>query len=130
MNSYIPFRARADLVWAWRVAELIGGGLLAGCQTVPPGPPPLQVQPLDASVGHVAKVNVHLGFVVLDFTLSRPPQPGDRLEVSRAGRVVAELKTGFHQRGTTLAADLISGSPEVGDEVRPLAIPSPNPPSP
>ncbi len=96
--------------------------VLAGCQTArrsPTAPPP-RVQPLDASVGRVVSINPRLGFVVLDFTLSRPPLPGDRLEVSRAGTVVGQLKVGFHQRGATLVADILSGAPEVGDEVRPV----------
>lgn len=75
----------------------------------------------------MTSVNPHLGFVVLDFTLSRPPRPGDRLEVSRAGTIVGELKTGYHQRGTTLVADILRGGPQVGDEVRPVETAAPGP---
>lgn len=78
------------------------------------------MEPLDASVGRVVTVNPTLRFVVVDFSLSRMPQPGDRLELSRAGTVIGELKTGYHARANTLIADILSGTPAVGDEARPV----------
>lgn len=122
MNLRPPTATRSFLGYFVTGAIGVAIVVLAGCQTArrSPATPPPRVQPLDASVGRVVSINPRLGFVVLDFTLSRPPQPGDRLEVSRAGTVVGQLKVGFHQRGTTLVADIIIGAPEVGDEVRPV----------
>ena len=83
--------------------------------------PTVHVLPMDASVGRVTTVNLPLKFVVLDFSLSRLPQAGDSLELTRNGKPVGELKTGFHNRESTIVADIIAGVPEVGDEARPLA---------
>ena len=77
-----------------------------------------RMEPLDASLGHVLLVNLPLRFVVLDFSLSQVPQPGDALELTRAGQVVGELKAGYHARVNTVVADIVRGTPDVGDEVR------------
>lgn len=104
-------------------------GVASACRTGPVRPPksaPIAAPnkphfaALDASVGRVVTVNLPLRFVVVDFSLSRMPQPGDRLELTRAGIVVGGLKTGFHSRANTLVADILTGTPEVGDEARPV----------
>lgn len=131
-----PFRPPSLRRNLGRVGLLLaaGWGLASGCRTQPttttttPTPPrtpkPAVTTPhmeaLDASVGRVAAVQTSLRFVVLDYSLSRVPQPGDRLELSRGGTVVGELKTGFHSRANTVVADIVNGTPEVGDEARPL----------
>lgn len=111
---------------AW-LGAIAGLCLTVGCQTDPrtkakpaPTPTPIRLEPLDASVGRVASVNLPLQFVVLDYTLSRVPQPGDRLELSRDGAVVGELKLGYYSRDNTVVADIISGTPAIGDAARPL----------
>jgi len=102
--------------------------VIVGCQSPaaarvqkqPTATSPPRIEPRDGSVGRVISVNAALRFVVLDFSLSRQPNPGERLELTRHGTVVGELKTGYHARGDTLEADIVSGTPAPGDEARPV----------
>lgn len=59
-----------------------------------------------------------LRFVVVDYRLNQPPAPEQRLAVFREGARVAELKAGYIRRETTVSADIVSGAPREGDEVR------------
>lgn len=105
--------------------------LLAACRTLGPepsdpkpvatnAPPPApRIQPLDTSVGRVVTVNARLRFVILDFSLSALPSPGQRLVLERDGADVGELKVTGPARDATTAADIIRGEPKVGDRVRP-----------
>ena len=77
------------------------------------------VRPLDAGTAKVLTVNTRLRFAVLDYSLSPLPEFGQRLEVVREGRKVAELKVTGPSRGMTTAADIVSGSPLPGDVARP-----------
>lgn len=123
----IPGRgtARAQVLGVLALVLLVGA-----CRTrptppaahpaaAPEAPAAPRMEPLDASLGHVLLVNAPLRFVVVDFSLSQMPQPGDLLEVTRAGEVVGQLKVGYHARANTLVADIVEGRPAVGDEARP-----------
>jgi hypothetical protein len=116
---------------------LVGLGLaavLAGCATVPSTASVseggtnavITVRPLDGAVGRVVQVQMGLRFVVVDYSLNQPPPPGQRLVCYRDAEPVAILKAGFIRRETTVSADVISGMPVVGDEVR-VQEPEPNP---
>ena len=76
------------------------------------------VRPLDGTTAKLLSVNERLRFVVLDYSLSPMPGFGQRLEVVRDGRKVAELKVTGPARGTTTAADIVSGEPRPGDVAR------------
>lgn len=76
------------------------------------------IRPLDGGVGRIVRVQSALKFVVVDYRLNTPPRPDDRLVVYRGGEKVAELKAGYFSRETTIAADILSGDPREGDEVR------------
>lgn len=101
--------------------------LIAGCAATRPAPAgaqgdtnaPPAIRPLDGSVGRVSRVHAVLQFVVVDYRLNTPPRPEQRLAVYRDGVRVGELKAGYFQRETTIAADIVSGEPREGDEVRP-----------
>ncbi len=76
------------------------------------------IRPLDGAVGRVLQVQAGLRFVVVDYSLNQPPPPGQRLVCYREAEPVAILKAGFIRRETTISADVISGNPVPGDEVR------------
>jgi hypothetical protein len=68
--------------------------------------------------GKVAKVNVPLRFVVLDFGLDRLPAQDQRLSVYRQGLKVGELKVTGPVMLTNIVADVVAGEANEGDEVR------------
>ncbi|MFN0069471.1 MAG: hypothetical protein ACKVYV_17775 [Limisphaerales bacterium] len=76
-----------------------------------PGLPPIP--------GRVHSVNPGLKFAVIDYSLGGTPAEGDRLAAWRGGQKVAELRVSGQGRGGYLAADIVSGAVEPGDEVRP-----------
>lgn len=80
---------------------------------------------MDGAVGRVVQVQMALRFVVVDYSLNQPPSPGQRLVCYRDAEPVALLKAGFIRRETTISADVISGNPIAGDEVR---VQEPEPP--
>ena len=98
--------------------------LLAGCaganrpSGVAPSGDAETIRPLAGAVGRVERVQSQLRFVVVDFRLDAPPQPDQPMAVYRDGQRVAELKSGYIRRETTVSADIISGEPREGDEVR------------
>ena len=107
----------------------VGLGLaaaLVGCATGRPGVSSadaatnavVTIRPLDGAVGRVLQVQAGLRFVVVDYSLNQPPPPGQRLVCYREAEPVAILKAGFIRRETTISADVISGNPMAGDEVR------------
>jgi hypothetical protein len=68
--------------------------------------------------GKVAKVNVPLRFVVLDFGLDRLPALDQRLSVYRQGLKVGELKVTGPVMLNNIVADVVAGEANEGDEVR------------
>lgn len=109
---------------------LLAACLLAvGCQNLsdlPPAPkapapatPERLVQPLDGVVGRVQTINKRLNFVVLDYSLNHLPGLGERLELIHEGTVAGELKVTGPYRNASVVADIVTGSPQVGDLTRP-----------
>ena len=74
--------------------------------------------PVTSSTGVVATVNEPLRFVVLDYALATLPQIDQVLFLYRRGQKVAQVKVTGPARGQTIAADIVEGSAEAGDEVR------------
>ena len=118
--GWLTLARRLPAILLWFVAGCQSGTGPTGIRKRPTPPLPSRIEPLDGTVGRVISVNATLRFVVLDFSLSRQPQPGERLELTRQGSFVGELKTGYHARGNTVEADIVSGTPTPGDEARPV----------
>ena len=71
-----------------------------------------------AVTGEVAKVNPVARFVVLSFPLGPMPALDQQLNLYRKGAKVAEVKVTGPQRDKNIIADIVTGTPEVGDEAR------------
>jgi hypothetical protein len=69
-------------------------------------------------IGKVASINTNLRFVVIDFGLNPAPPADQMLSVYRQGQKVGEVKLSGPPRNNIIAADLIQGEANVGDEVR------------
>lgn len=69
--------------------------------------------------GKVATVNTSLRFVVLNFTLNRPPELQQKLSVYRGSLKVGEVKVTGPEMNGNIVADLTAGEAQAGDEVRP-----------
>lgn len=115
----------------WNMAWLglllaLAGSFHVGCtqasreRLLTPAPVyPSVIRPLDGSLGSVILVQERLKFVVLDYTLSSPPAPGSFLELLRGTNRVGRLRLTRWTATTTAAADIVEGSPQVGDLARP-----------
>lgn len=88
-----------------------GGGAETNAVRTVPGLPPVP--------GRVHSVNTGLKFAVIDYSLGGAPEEGARVTAWRGGQKVAELRISGQGRGGYLAADILSGAVEPGDEVRP-----------
>jgi hypothetical protein len=111
---------------AWTLAVVGLGMGCAGNSKNPAVPKVLKhpvtadrIRPLDSGSGKVVRVDARLKFVVLDFTLTAVPQPGQRLEVVRDGESVGELRVTGPASNTMTVADLVAGQAQSGDAVRP-----------
>ena len=71
-----------------------------------------------ALVGEVSKVYPAWRFVVLSFPPGPMPAPDQRLSLYRRGLKVAEVKVTSQPNGGNVIADIVTGSPEAGDEAR------------
>ncbi len=76
------------------------------------------LRPLGGTMGRVVQVNERLRFVVLEFALNPIPAYGQHLELVRNEVVCGEVKVSTFRRGTSVAADLVSGTAAVNDMVR------------
>ncbi len=88
--------------------------------TVLTNPPPRYplITPLESVFGRVVSVNAQAQFVVVDFFFNSLPSPGQRLAVFRLGRRVGEVRASVWAKGGRMAADILNGDAQVGDEVR------------
>src|SRR5437868_14106153 len=123
------------------VVLLFCAALLMGCagkKRNPPvnaGPPPITVPPpvvasnprpnsnVTVTPGHlttgrVASVNPAGRFVILTFPLGTMPAAERRLNIYRAGLKVGEVKVSGPPLDINIAADILAGECQVGDEVR------------
>ena len=88
-----------------------------------PKPSTLIVTPTEARTGRITTVNATARYVVITYPVGVPlPAPERRLNVYRAGLKVAEVKVGGdnprERRDVNVAADIMAGECQVGDEVR------------
>jgi len=78
----------------------------------------LIVTPDTGLSGKVVKVNTGGRFVVLNFPLGRLPVTDQRLNVYHLGLKIGEVKVSGPQLEDNVVGDLMSGTAQVGDEVR------------
>jgi hypothetical protein len=112
-----------------------GAATTATNRTNPPRPPPVKpvtlaptvltnalryplITPLESVFGRVVSVNTQAQFVVVDFFFNRLPSPGQHLAVFRLGRRVGEVRASVWAKGGRMAADILNGDAQVGDDVR------------
>jgi hypothetical protein len=76
------------------------------------------VTPDNSLSGRVASYNATGRFVVLSFPVGRMPGADQTFSLYRAGLKVGEVKITGPQRDNNIAADLITGEAQTGDEVR------------
>jgi hypothetical protein len=76
------------------------------------------VTPETGLAGKVVKVNSGGRFVVLNFPVGHLPTIDQRLNVYHQGLKAGEVKISGPQLEDNVVGDLISGSAQVGDEVR------------
>ena len=74
--------------------------------------------PFLESKGKVRAIHATSRFVVIDFYLSRLPQIGQRMNLYRQGLKVGEVKISGPEMSQYIAADIVAGDAQVGDEVR------------
>ena len=80
-----------------------------------PAPSPIVVH---RHVGEVAIVDAGKGFVLVDLGSSLyVPEPGETLHASNASGETAQLQASPEQNRPFVAADIVEGNPQVGDEV-------------
>jgi hypothetical protein len=72
----------------------------------------------DQVQGQVVLVNPKLRIVTMDFPIRLMPALEQRLNVYRSGRKVGEVKVTGPSRDTIIAGDIVTGSAQIGDEVR------------
>jgi hypothetical protein len=78
------------------------------------------VLPAGALTGKVVRVNRAGRFAILSFAVGVDPQMDQRLGIYRDGAKVGELKISPWRRDDYVAADLVEGDCQVGDDVRDL----------
>ena len=78
-----------------------------------------RVTPVLESKGQVKALNSASGFVVIDFYLSQLPRIGQRMNIYRRGLKVGEVKISGPEMSRYIAADIVAGEAQVGDEARP-----------
>ena len=106
------------------LALLLAGTLAAGCASKqsshakPVGAALQTIVTPDASLSaRVASYNATGRFVVLSFPVGQMPGMDQTFFLYRAGLKVGEVKITGPQRDNNIAADLITGEAQVGDEV-------------
>jgi hypothetical protein len=80
----------------------------------------LVLTPLNASVGRVASVNDQARIAVATFPIGQVPPAGARFAVIQSGRKVGELKMSQETADTLRVGDIVDGTAQPGDELRPL----------
>lgn len=102
--------------WLAMIAAVL---VLVGCRTTEGSRQPAVriIGPDKTLVGRVISVNTNSHFAVLSFPLGRLPVPDQPLNIHRHGQKVGELKTTRRQLDDNVAADIVSGECQVGDEV-------------
>lgn len=95
-----------------------GGGLVRPAPTSDPtNAAPVATTTLPAS-GRVHSVNPGLRFLVVDYTLGGMPPLQSRLTVYRNNEKIGEIRLSGPERNGFVAADILEGILQVGDEIR------------
>ena len=76
------------------------------------------VAPASPAPAKIVLVNTQLRYVILDFAATRLPGSGQRLSVYRNSQKIGQIRTSSESSGTNIAADIIFGDLQLGDEVR------------
>lgn len=92
---------------------------LAGCALQPHGKTVKRATavPQPLLVGTITLVNTEQHFVLIDSTNSPGPQPDAALQTRGPDGAEAELKCGAIRRRPFAIADVVKGTPQVGDQV-------------
>jgi hypothetical protein len=133
VESRIDLRGAARLTVAMKLPTLLtlllAGMLAAGCASKGPSharsitaPPRAALQtivtPDNSLSARVASYNATGRFVVLSFPVGQMPRMDQSLFLYRAGLKVGEVKITGPQRDNNIAADLVAGEAQTGDEAR------------
>ncbi|MCE9609920.1 MAG: hypothetical protein K8R23_06895 [Chthoniobacter sp.] len=94
------------------LTQLAGCGLLPRKKATKPAAPPAPVL-----VGTITLVNTEQHFVLIDSTSSSGPPPDVMLQSHAPDGPVAELKSSAIRRRPFTIADIVKGTPQVGDQV-------------
>ena len=76
------------------------------------------VTPDTSLAAKVASYNATGRFVVLSFSVGRMPKMDQTFFLYRAGLKIGEVKITGPQRDNNIAADLVTGEAQTGDEAR------------
>lgn len=79
---------------------------------------PVLVTPSTALIGKIVRSNKNGRFVVVSFSIGQMAAQEQRLSVYRGGVKVGEIKISGQPRDDMIAADIMAGEAEVGDQVR------------
>ena len=77
-----------------------------------------EVTPVQVYSGKIALVKANLKYVIVDGELGAVPPSGTSLNVYRGENKIGVIKVSPQIRANNYAADIVSGSPQLGDSVR------------
>lgn len=91
----------------------------SGCALFPKGKQAKRATavPQPLLIGTITLVNAEQKFVLIDSTNTPGPLPGAALKTRGADGAAAELKSGPIRRRPFAIADVVKGTPQVGDQV-------------
>ena len=115
--------------WLTLFTFLLAAMLAAGCASKKPSQAKTSAAPAGVTLqtivtpdtsltARVASYNATGRFVVLSFPVGRMPRMDQALFLYRAGLKVGEVKITGPQRDNNVAADLVTGEAQIGDEAR------------
>ncbi|MFO1487575.1 MAG: hypothetical protein U1F65_03770 [Verrucomicrobiota bacterium] len=118
-RDYLPEPAAAPERPAAKSREVSFPEVPAAAAQIPePAPAKITVAPDTGLVGKVASVNASLHFVVLNFPVGRMAGIDQQMSLYRQGEKIGEVKITGPQQDDNIIADVVSGEPQPGDEVR------------
>jgi hypothetical protein len=79
---------------------------------------PNKLTPATQALGKIVLVNAGLRYVVIDVGVAGVPKVGERMQVFRGDERVGEVRISKESSGSDIAADIILGELQVGDQVR------------
>lgn len=85
----------------------------------PSGQTNFVIAPAIVAAGRVASVNAQARFAVVNFPVGQVPARDTRFAIYHSGQRVGSLRISGPAEGTFTVGDIIAGSAQDGDEVRP-----------